>query len=144
MFNKRTLLEKENFCGNLNMEDITDVDLGSCMQKDFEIKNLGEYHDLYLKINTLLSANVFKNLRKMSLKIYHWDPVKFLLAPGLAWKVALKKAEVKFELLPVTDMLLIVEKELEEEYVMQFINMQNQITNMIKINNLHILNIGCK
>ena len=144
MFNKRTLLEKENFCGNLNMENITDVDLGSCMQKDFEIKNLGEYHDLYLKINTLLSANVFKNLRKMSLKIYHWDPVKFLLAPGLAWKVALKKAEVKFELLPVTDMLLIVEKELEEEYVMQFINMQNQITNMIKINNLHILNIGCK
>ena len=144
MFNKRTLLEKENFCGNLNMENITNVDLGSCMQKDFEIKNLGEYHDLYLKINTLLSANVFKNLRKMSLKIYHWDPVKFLLAPGLAWKVALKKAEVKFELLPVTDMLLIVEKELEEEYVMQFINMQNQITNMIKINNLHILNIGCK
>ena len=46
------------------------------------MKNLGEY--FYLKSDTLLLANVFKNFRKMCLKIYHLDPVKFLSASGLA------------------------------------------------------------
>ena len=49
--------------------------------KDFEIKHLGEYHDLCLKSATLLLADVFKNFRKMYLKIYHLDPVKFLSTP---------------------------------------------------------------
>ena len=58
-FNETTLPEKEelysNF-SNLKMEDITDEDYmhGKRVCKDFEIKNLGEYHDLYLKSNTLL------------------------------------------------------------------------------------------
>ena len=53
--------------------------------KDFEIKNLGEYHDLYLKSDTLLLADVFENFRKMYLKIYHLDPAKSFSSPGLAW-----------------------------------------------------------
>ena len=64
------------------MEDITDGDSMHAKRvcKHFEIKNLGEYHDLYLKSDTLLLADVFKNFRKN----YHLDPVKFLSAPGLA------------------------------------------------------------
>ena len=48
------------------MEEITGVDYmyGKRVCKDFEIKNLGEYHDLYLKSDTLLLA-VFENFRKM-------------------------------------------------------------------------------
>ena len=52
--------------------------------KNFKIKNLGEYHDLYFKCNILLSADVFENFRKIYLQIYHLDPGKFLSAPGLA------------------------------------------------------------
>ena len=48
--------------------------------KDFEIKKIGECHDLYLNSDTLLLADVFKNFRKMSLEIYHLDPVKVLSA----------------------------------------------------------------
>ena len=48
----------------------------------------------------------------MGLKIYHLDLVKFISAPGLAWQAALKKAEVKLELLTDIDMLLMVEKNL--------------------------------
>ena len=53
---------------------------------------------------------VFENFRKMCLKIYHSDPVKFPSAPGLAWQAALKKAEVKLELLTDIVMLLIFKK----------------------------------
>ena len=80
-FNETTLSEKEEFYSNLNMEDITDAGYMHTkrVQKDFEIKNLGEYHDLYLKSDTLLLADVFRNLRKMCLNL---DLVKFLSAPG--------------------------------------------------------------
>ena len=82
----------------------------TCMQKESEIKNLGKYHDLYLKSDTLLMADVLKNFRKMCLKIYHLDHAKFLSAPGLAWLAALKKTEVKLELLTDIGMLLMVDK----------------------------------
>ena len=49
-FNETTLPEKEQFHSNLNMEEIIDADFmhGKRVRKDFEIKNLGEYHYLYL------------------------------------------------------------------------------------------------
>ena len=53
--------------------------------KNFEIKNLGESHDLQLKSDVLLLADAFENFRKMCLKIYELDPVKFISAVGLAW-----------------------------------------------------------
>ena len=55
--------------------------------KDFEIKRLGEYHDLYLKNDKLR----FGNFRKMCLTMYHLDPTKFLSVQGLAWQAALRK-----------------------------------------------------
>ena len=65
---------------------------------------------MYLNSDTLLLADVFENFTKICLKIYHLDPVKFLSAPELAWQAALKKTEVKLELLTDIDMLLMVEK----------------------------------
>ena len=111
-FNETTLPEKEEFYGNLNMEDITDADYMHAERvcKDFEIKKAGEYHDLYLKSDTLPLADVFENFRKMFLKTYHLHPAKFFPAPGLAWEAALKKTEVKLEILTDIDILLIVEK----------------------------------
>ena len=68
------------------MEDITDADYAQAKRvcKDFEIKNLGEHHDLYIQSDTLL-ADAFENFRNMCLKIYELDPTNFLSAPGLAW-----------------------------------------------------------
>ena len=79
-FNETPLSEKEEFYSNLNLEDITDADYMYAKRvcKEFEIKKLCEYHDLYLKSDTLLLADVFENFRKMCLKIYHLDPLKFL------------------------------------------------------------------
>ena len=49
--------------------------------KNFEIKNLCEYHDLYLQSDLLLFADVFRNFGKVCVKIYHLNPVKFLSVP---------------------------------------------------------------
>ena len=74
------------------MEGITNADYmhGKRVCKDFEIKHLGEYHHLYLKIDTLLLTDVFETFRKMCLKIYQLDLAKFLSACRLAWQAALK------------------------------------------------------
>ena len=91
------------------MEDITDADYVHAKRvcKDFEIKNLGEYHDLHVQSDTLLLADVFENFRNMCINIYKLDPAKFLSTPGLAWQAALKKTKVKLDLLADIDMLLI-------------------------------------
>ena len=85
------------------------------MKKDFELKNLVEYHYLYLENDTRLLGDVFENFREICLKIYRLDPTKFLSAPGLAWQAALKRTEVKSELLTDIDMLLMVEKGIRGE-----------------------------
>ena len=74
------------FYSNLNMEDITDADYmhATRVWKEFQIKNFDEYHDLYLKSDTLLLADVFENFRKMCLNIYHLGPVIFPSGLGLA------------------------------------------------------------
>ena len=54
-------------------------------------------------------ADVFENFGNMCLKIHPFDPAKRLSAPGLAWQTALKKTEVKLQLLTDIDMLLMVE-----------------------------------
>ena len=114
--------------------------------KEFEIKKLGKYHDLYLKSDVLLLADVFENFRKMYLKIYESDPVKFISDPGLAWQATLRWKKVKLELLTDIDLLFCLERVIEDEYVLQFIGMQKLIINiwkiMIKIKNCHILIIG--
>ena len=76
----------------------------------FEIKSLGEYHDLYVQCDTLLLADVFENFRDKCIEIYELDPAHFLSAPGLAWQACLKKTKVELELLTDIDMLLMIEK----------------------------------
>ena len=71
-FNETTLLEKKEFYNNLNMQDDADYIHTKRVCKDFEIKNLGEYHNLYLKSDKLLLPNVFLK----TLEIYGW---KFII-----------------------------------------------------------------
>ena len=77
--------------------------------------NLDEYHDCFVKSDTLLLADVFKNFRKMCLKVSHLDPVKSISAPGLAWQEVLKNVKVKLGLLLDIDLLLMVEKGVRGE-----------------------------
>ena len=111
-FNETSLPSKEDFYCNLNMEDIDDVDYrhGNNVFKGFELDNLGDYHDLYVKSDTLLLADVFENFRDMCIIEYELDPAHFLSLPGLAWQACLKKPNIELELLTDYDMLLLLEE----------------------------------
>ena len=113
-FDETTIPLKEAFYSELNEQGITDKDyaLIQTVWEVFEIKNLGEYHDLYAQCDTLLLADVFENFRDKCIEIYELDPVYFVSAPGLAWQACLKKTGVKLELLTNYDMLLMVEKRI--------------------------------
>ena len=108
-FSETSLPEKEDLFSHLDMKDITDAEYAHAKTgcKVFEIKNLGEYHDLSVQSDILLLADVFENFQNMSIKVYELDPAKFLSAPGLAWEV---KTKVKLDLLTDIDVLLMVEK----------------------------------
>ena len=99
-FNETSLPSKEAFYSNLNMENIDNIDYrhGNNVFKRFKLKDLGEYHDLYVQSDILLLADVFENFRKTCLKVYELDPAHFLSEPGLAWQACLKKTSVKLEL----------------------------------------------
>ena len=94
------------------MENISDKDYAHSQKvwDVFKTKNLGEYHDLYVQIDTLLLADIYENFRNMCLNIYELDPVYFVSAPGLAWQACLKKTKVELELLTDIDLLLMIEK----------------------------------
>ena len=68
------------------MKDIIDVDYVHTERvcRGFKIINLGDYHDLYVQSNTLLSADIFENVRSMCLKIYEPDPCHFVFVPESA------------------------------------------------------------
>ena len=111
-FDETSLPNKASFYSNLDMENIDDVDYRRCNNvfKRFKLKNLGEYHDLYVQSDTLLLADVFENFRNTCLKVYELHLAHFLSLPGLAWQACLKRTNIKLELLTDYDMLLMVEE----------------------------------
>ena len=86
-FKEESLPDKEYFYSELNKEHITDEDYAHAqkVQGTFNIKNLGEYHDLYVQSDTALLTDVFENFRDKCIEIYKIDPAHFLSAPGQAW-----------------------------------------------------------
>ena len=111
-FNEGRLPSKDKFYSNLNMSGVSDKEYEHACKvwNEFGVKNMGEYHDLCLKTDTILLANVFESFRSVCMENYGLDPVHFYTAPGLAWKACLKKTGVRLELLLDPDMLLMFER----------------------------------
>ena len=102
---------KEAFHSSLNMSDISECDYKHAQKvwRVFSLNNLGEYHNLYLKTDVILLANVFEAFRDNCLEYYRLDPAHFYTLPGLAWQACLKKMVIKLELLTDPDILLMFE-----------------------------------
>ena len=115
-FNEKIILSKDTFYSNLTLENISETDYthANNVFKKFNINNLGEYHYLYVRSDTLLLADIFENFRQSCLRNYELDPAHFVSLPGLAWQACLKKTNVELELLTDYDMLLMVEEGIRE------------------------------
>ena len=107
-FNEKKLLEKKYFYSSINDGKIGDdgkIWDGHIIVKDYltcekildklEKKNMGDYHDHYLKKDLLLSVDVFEKFIATCLKLYRFDPCRYFSSPGLSWDAMLKMIGVK-------------------------------------------------
>ena len=106
------LPSKEDFYSKLLDEHISEEDYQHAIQvwNSFSCQTLKDYHDLYLKSDVLLLADVFENFRKTCLKHYKLDPCHYYTVPGLAWDACLKETKQDLELLKDYDMLMMFER----------------------------------
>ena len=92
-FNETELPLIECFYSKLTGSGISkeDYEHAKKVWNEFNLRNLGDYQDLYLKTDVILLVNVFEEFRSTCMKHYGLDPANFYTSPGLAWKACLKK-----------------------------------------------------
>lgn len=105
-FNETCLPPKEAFYNSLTKEAISDEKYAHAQKvwNFFNMKTLGDFHDLYVLTDTLLLADVFERFRDMTLEYYKLDASHFYTSPGLAFQSALKMSGICLDL--ITDPLM--------------------------------------
>ena len=95
-FNETKLPSKDKFYSTLNLEDTSDDHYAHAINvwNTFNFNDLGEYHDLYVKLDTALLGDIFENFIDKHIETDKLDPAYFLTAPGLSWWACLKKKQV--------------------------------------------------
>ena len=109
---KTSLPPKEAFYSQLNDSHISNEDYEHAQNvwKTFNCKTMKDYHDLYLKTDVLLLADVMTEFRKTCKKAYGLNAPHYYTSPGLAWHAMLKHTEVELDLISDTDMYLTMER----------------------------------
>ncbi|XP_050518969.1 uncharacterized protein LOC126893070 [Diabrotica virgifera virgifera] len=102
----------EAFYNKLNDTNLTDEKYAHAkiVWDTFNIENLGQYSDLYLKTDIVLLADVFETFRKKCFITYGLDPAWYYTMPGYSWDCMLKYVGCNLELLRDVDMILFMEK----------------------------------
>ena len=113
-FGDQQLPPREEFYSILTDDSISDEQYQHAQKvwNTFNMRTMGEYHDLYLKSDILLLADVFENFRKTCHQYYKLDPYHYFTSPGLSWDAMLKMTGIKLELMTDVDMFQFIEKGL--------------------------------
>ena len=99
-FEETEIPSQENFYNDLSEESVSDEEYSSLKRLWylFDLKNIGQLSDLYVAVDTVLLADIFENLRRVSFSSIGLDPAHFYTAPGLSWSGALKFEKLKIEI----------------------------------------------
>ena len=110
-FNETELPSIKEFYSRLNDSnvDVKDYEHAQKAWKHFNIKNMGEYHNLYLKTDVILLADIFENFRDVCVKNYKLDTAWYYTSPGLSWDALLNKTKITLHLLSDVNMILFIE-----------------------------------
>ena len=130
-FDQTELQTKEPFYSVLNDQHVTNGGYDHA-RKVWNIKTMGGYHDLYLKSDVLLLADVFKSFRKTCLQHYKLDPCYYFTSPGLSWDAMLTMTTIKLELMTDVDMFQFIETGMKGESATLQIDMERPITSTWK------------
>ena len=105
-FAEQELPPIEEYYNDLMDEPASDEDYAFAQDLwgKFRLNTLGDLHDLYVEVDTLLLADVFENYREVSLATYGLDPAHFVTAPSLSWNAALLYTGVELEIPPEVEM----------------------------------------
>ena len=113
---------------------ISDEDYLTCKKiwNEFNMKNMDDYHDHYLKKDVLLLADVSEKFIDTCLKFYRLDPSHYFNSLGLSWDTMLKMTGVRLKQIGDIDMYLFIKKDWGEEFLTLLRDMLKQITNTWK------------
>ena len=100
-FNESSFPTQKDCYSQLNKEDISDNDYKHALNvyEQLNVKNMGQYHDIYLSTDVLLLADVFEAFRETATINYHLDPTHYVSLPGYAWDAMLKKTKIKLDVM---------------------------------------------
>ena len=100
------------FFSSLKDECISEKDYSHAIDlwNVFKMNTLSDYHDLYLKADVLLLADVFGRFIGICLEYYGLDLCHYFSSPGLSWDAMLKMTEIELKLSSDIDMYLFIEK----------------------------------
>ncbi|XP_065180179.1 uncharacterized protein LOC135810614 [Sycon ciliatum] len=110
-FDEESLPPREKFYSSLSEAHITDDEYrhAQTVWNRFDCVTLRDYHDLYLKTDVYLLADVFENFRTTAIATYSLDPANYYTLPGFAWSALLKVSDVSLDLLSDVTMHTFIE-----------------------------------
>ena len=111
-FNEENLPDIKYFHNDLTNENISNDDYEKVKNiwKTFELRTLGDLHNLYVETDVLLLADCFEKFRQFALLHYRLDPTHFISAPSLSWESALLHTKANLEIPQDIDMHLFIDR----------------------------------